>query len=82
MNKYKIILILILLIYPFLSYSHITHYNKIKFIEMDVLRNGKKVGFNKYIFIKKKRFVACKKRDKFSCKVHGCEINEYKWFIN
>ena len=33
MNKKKIILIFILIIYPFLSYSHVNHYNKIKYPE-------------------------------------------------
>ena len=74
MNKYKIILILILLIYPFLSYSHITHYNKIKFIEMDVLRNGKKVGFNKYIFIKKKDLLLVKNEISFLAKFMGVKL--------
>ena len=50
MKKTKIILFLIFLIYPFFSYSHVNHYDKLKMIEMDVLRNGKKIGYNKYSF--------------------------------
>ena len=51
--KLKIILFLFFLIYPSLLYSHVNHYAKIESIEMDVLRNGKKIGHNKYIFINK-----------------------------
>ena len=50
MKKSKIIIYLIFLIYPFFSYSHISHYDKIRLIEMDILRNGKKIGYNKYLF--------------------------------
>ena len=50
MKKNKIIFFLIFLIYPFFSYSHVNHYDKFKIIKMDVLRNGKKIGYNKYSF--------------------------------
>ena len=50
MKKSKIIIYLIFLIHPFLSYSHVSHYDKLRLIEMDILRNGKKIGYNKYSF--------------------------------
>ena len=43
MKKSKIIIYLIFLIHPFFSYSHVNHYDKLKLIEMDILRNGKKL---------------------------------------
>ena len=43
MKKNKIIIYLIFLIHPFFSFSHVSHYDKIKLIEMDILRNGKKL---------------------------------------
>ena len=49
-KKIVIIFFLIFIIYPFFSYSHVNHYEKIKKIEMDVLRNGKKIGYNKKTF--------------------------------
>ena len=48
---FKIFFFLLYLVYPSFLYSHVNHYNTIKSIEMDVLRNGKKIGYNKYIFI-------------------------------
>ena len=72
--KKKIILIFILIIYPFLSYSHVNHYNKIKFIEMDVFRNGKKIGFNKYIFIEKNNFLLVKNEISFFAKFMGMNL--------
>ena len=74
MKKKKIILIFILIIYPFLSYSHVNHYNKIKFIEMDVFRNGKKIGFNKYIFIEKNNFLQVKNEISFFAKFMGMNL--------
>ena len=74
MKKKKIILIFILIIYPFLSYSHVNHYNKIKFIEMDVFRNGKKIGFNKYIFIEKNNFLLVKNEISFFAKFMGMNL--------
>ena len=50
MKKSKIIIYLIFLIHPFFSYSHVNHYDKLKLIEMDILRNGKKIGYNNYFF--------------------------------
>ena len=58
MKKNKIIIYLIFLIHPFFSYSHVNHYNKLKLIEMDILRNGKKVGYNNYLVKNEINFVA------------------------
>ena len=57
------------LIYPSLLYSHVNHYFKIKSIEMDVLRNGKKIGYNKYIFINKNDFMVVKNETSFTAKI-------------
>ena len=48
MKKNKIIIYLIFLIHPFFSYSHVNHYNKLKLIEMDIIRNGKKYRKHKW----------------------------------
>ena len=49
MNKvYKIIFILILLIYSFPTNAHVQHYKDLNRIEFDIYRNGKHIG--KHIF--------------------------------
>ena len=65
MKKTKIILFLIFMIYPFFSYSHVNHYDKLKMIEMDVLRNGKKIGYNNYTFENRDNLFIVKNETKF-----------------
>ena len=74
MKKNKIIYFLIFLIYPFFSYSHVNHYGKFKIIEMDVLRNGKKIGYNKYLFKKQSNLLIVKNEINFAAKLIGINL--------
>ena len=74
MKKTKIILFLIFLIYPFFSYSHVNHYDKLKIIEMDVLRNGKKIGYNKYSFKNQNNLLIVKNEINFVAKLMGINL--------
>ena len=78
MKKTKIILFLIFLIYPFFSYSHVNHYDKLKMIEMDVLRNGKKIGYNKYSFRNQNNLLIVKNEINFVAKLVGIDLLEVK----
>ena len=86
MKKNKITFFLIFLIYPFFSYSHVNHYEKFKLIEMDVLRNGKKIGYNKYFFESQNNLLIVKNEIYFAAKllginllsVNGSSIETYK----
>ena len=72
--KKKIIFFLVFLIYPFLSYSHLNHYNQIKFIEMDILRNGEKIGFNNYSFEFQNDLLVVNNEIKFNAKIVGLDL--------
>ena len=72
--KKKIIFFLVFLIYPFFSYSHLNHYNKIKFIKMDVLRNGDKIGFNSYSFQSQNDLLVIKNEISFRAKIVGLDL--------
>ena len=74
MKKTKIILFLIFLIYPFFSYPHVNHYDKLKFIEMDVLRNGKKIGYNKYSFKSQNNLLIVENEINFTAKLMGINL--------
>ena len=74
MKKNKIIIFLIFLIHPFFSYSHINHYDKLKIIEMDVLRNGKKIGYNKYTFKSQNNLLVVKNEINFVVKLIGINL--------
>ena len=72
--KKKIIFFLIFLIYPFLSYSHLNHYNQIKFIKMDILRNGEKIGFSNYSFQVQEDLIVVKNEINFNAKIVGLDL--------
>ena len=74
MKKNKIILFLIFLIYPFFSHSHVNHYDKLKMIEMDVLRNGKKIGYNKYSFRNQNNLMIVNNEINFTAKLMGINL--------
>ena len=74
MKKTKIILFLIFLIYPFFSYPHVNHYDKLKVIEMDVLRNGKKIGYNKYSFRNQNNLLIVYNEINFVAKLMGINL--------
>ena len=72
--KWKFFFLFLFLVYPSFLYSHVSHYNKIKSIEMDILRNGKKVGYNKYNFFAKNEFFIVKNETNFVAKVIGLNL--------
>ena len=78
MNKSKIIIYLIFLIHPFFSYSHVSHYDKLRLIEMDILRNGKKIGHNKYSFKKQNNLLVVKNEINFVTKLIGINLLDVK----
>ena len=80
-NQVKKIIItffLIFIIYPFFSYSHVNHYEKLKLIEMDILRNGKKVGYNKYSFKNQNNLLVVKNEINFVAKLVGINLLDVK----
>ncbi len=72
--KFKLFSLFFFLIYPSFLNSHESHYNKIKSIEMDVLRNGKKIGYNKYIFTAENDFFIVKNEINFVAKIIGINL--------
>ena len=59
MRKY--ILIIITLLFASKAFAHTSHYEGIKKIEMDVLRNGEVIGYSNYFFEHDKKKNDCKK---------------------
>ena len=74
----KILLILIFLFVPFNSSSHIGHYEKIKEINMDILKDGKIIGFCNYKFFRRGRITEIKNEIKFDVKLLGVKIFSIK----
>jgi len=78
MKKSKIIIYLIFLIHPFFSFSHVSHYDNLKLIEMDILRNGKKIGHNKYSFKNQNNLLIVKNEINFVAKLVGINLLDVK----
>ena len=74
MRKINLIFFFIVLICPFFSYSHVNHYGKIKIIEMDILRNGKKIGYNNYFFKNESNLLIVKNEINFVAKLIGITL--------
>ena len=74
MKKSKIIIYLIFFIHPFFSYSHVSHYEKLRLIEMDIYRNGKKIGYNKYSFKNQNNLLVVKNEINFVTKLVGINL--------
>ena len=72
--RFKFFFLFFFLIYPSFLYSHVNHYNKIKSIEMDILRNGKKIGYSKYNMIAKNDFFIVKNETNFVAKIIGLNL--------
>ena len=72
--KLKFFFLFLFVIYPSFLYPHVNHYNKIKSIEMDILRNGKKIGYNKYNFFAKNNLFIVKNETNFVAKVIGLNL--------
>ena len=74
MRNLKLFSFILFLIYPNFLHSHVHHYSNFELIEMDVLRNGKKIGYNKYIFKTKEDKLIVKNEIKFVAKFMGLSL--------
>ena len=74
MRNLKLFFFILFLIYPTFLHSHVNHYSNFELIEMDVLRNGKKIGYNKYIFKTQKDKLIVKNEVKFVTKFMGLSL--------
>tara|TARA_Y100000590_G_scaffold431193_1_gene545691 strand:- start:15 stop:692 length:678 start_codon:yes stop_codon:yes gene_type:complete len=71
MRKY---LFIIILLYSTKAFSHTSHYEGLKKIEMDVIRNGEIVGYSNYFFEKKDETMTVKNYTKFKVELFGVTI--------
>ena len=72
----KFLLFIFLLIYSFNSSAHMAHYNKFNKIEMEILRDGKVIGYNYYFFKKDSDNTTVTNQLKFTVKLLGATIFE------
>ena len=70
----KFVYILFLILFTFKAYSHSTHYKGLVKIEMDVLRNGDKIGYTNYYFEHGDNTMTVKNYTNFKVELFGATI--------
>ena len=76
----KFLLLIFLLVYPFSSIAHMSHYNKFNKIEMEILKDGEVIGYNYYFFKKDKNKTIVTNQIKFTVKLFGATVFEIEGF--
>ena len=72
MKKY--IYLIIILLFASKAFAHTSHYEGLKKIEMDVVRNGEVIGYTNYYFEKENDIMTVKNYTKFKVKLMGVTV--------
>ena len=74
----KIILsIVILLLFDFRSYSHVDHYAKYNYLEYELFRNNKSIGYHKFNFDRNEDKLSIKSKVSFKISKLGVDLYKY-----
>ena len=73
-------LILFILIFPTNLMAHTSHYLNLKKIEMEILKDGKVIGYNYYFFKKKNTLMTVTNQVQFKVSVFGVDIFSVKGY--
>ena len=76
----KFLLLIFILVYPFSSIAHMSHYNKFNKIEMEILKDGEVIGYNYYFFKKDKNKTIVTNQIKFTVKLFGVTVFEIEGY--
>jgi len=71
-------IIFFFIIYPF--NSHISHYKILKKIEMEILKDGKVIGYNFYFFNKEEGVIIVKNQIHFKIDLFGVEVFNFEGY--
>jgi hypothetical protein len=72
----NLFILIFFLIYSLSSNAHMEHYNKFSKIEMEILKDGKVIGYNYYFFKKNGNKTTVTNQVKFNVKLFGATIFE------
>ena len=75
---YKIIILLILILFPFSANSHVEHYKNIKRIEFDIYRNKTHAGSHVLSFKRSEKNLSVESKVEFKIEELGITFYEYK----
>jgi len=75
--KKNILSIILFFIFTSQTFSHVEHYKNFSFLEYELFRNDKLIGFHTYNFDKKKEFLKVKSVIKFKITKLGVDLYKY-----
>ena len=70
--------IIILFFFSFKAISHVGHYKNYEYLEYELFRNNKLIGYHKYDFLRKDNILSVKSEVNF--KVTKLGVDLYKYF--
>ena len=76
----KVFILIFIFTYSLNSNAHMAHYNKFNKIEMEVLKDGKVIGYNYYFFKKDSDTMTVTNQLKFTVKILGATIFEIEGY--
>jgi hypothetical protein len=76
MKKF-ILSIIILFFFNFKAISHVGHYDNFKYLEYDLFRNNKLIGYHKYDFIRENNTLSVKSEVNFKITKLGVDLYKY-----
>ena len=76
MKKF-ILSITIFLLFSFQTFSHVGHYSKYNYLEYELFRNNKSIGYHKFIFNRKGDNLSINSEVSFKIKKLGVELYNY-----
>ena len=76
----KFFILIFFLIYSLSSNAHMAHYNEFNKIEMEILKDGKVIGYNYYFFKKDGDKTTVTNQIKFTVKLFGATIFEIEGY--
>ena len=77
MKRFSIFIIFFLLI-SIKAFAHLDHYKSYNYLEYELFRNGKLIGFHKYSFERNKNFLKIKSHVEFDIIKLGVNLYDYK----
>ena len=70
----KLFIFLILLVFPLKTLSHTDHYKNVNKIEMEILKDGKVIGYCNYEFFHKNKYLEVQNSTEFEVKIFGVKV--------
>ncbi len=76
--KKTLFLVIIFFSFNFSAISHVEHYKEFTYLEYELFRNNKSIGYHKYDFVRKNDILSIKSEVKFKITKLGVDL--YKYF--